>query len=485
LHLGAIERRTIYALILAVLLTIALVTQNVGDGKIARAATNPLKFKTVKLKGADGGTEPRIATGRWNWRWVATNEAGSGEMIIYKSKDGVTWTRTKVDPAGQEIATIDVDIVRTHTKRSIASELDFEGINFRTSYSDDGGKTWTESQGATLGDTDRQWLAAGREDPETHELPVYLMFHNLVSGTGNHNMYVQTSHDGGETFGEPVPITLPGTEEYNDLQCSDSGGPSSLMVNKTTGQIYAVWGTRHSAVGGCGAQPPEVNVVGATRVWVATSMDGSLGSWTTSLAVDRSDSGHVVGMQLSPGALDNKGNVYVAFPESPNPYPNYDGASINYTWAPADLSKWSKPVTVAPQGGPGNVLAHIVVGAPGKIDLAWFKGASQGKGKKPAWYATIAQTLNGLSASPTIKRKKVSPVPTYTGTASELMGACGDPGGGFTCNRSTDVWGIDLDLKCRLMITWPTVANEAPGAAAGTYVTTQTGGPTVCKSRQI
>lgn len=484
-HAPAGSRRAL-AIALAAAIALLLVVTTGGPQSLpkAKAAAGSLRFRTVKLKGADGGTEPRIAVGPRNWRWAITNEKGTGTAIAYKSQDGFSWTRTKADPAGQSVATIDVDIVRTHDRRTIANELDLEGINFRTSYTDDGGKTWTESEGATLGDTDRQWLAVGPDDPETHKANVYLMFHNLASGAATHNMFVQRSNDGGETFNPPVPITLPPDEAFLDLQCSDSGGPSSLMVNKKNGWVYAVWGTRHSPSGGCGAQPPEANVVAATRVWVARSKDHG-DTWETSLAVDKWETGQVVGMQLAPGALDNRGNVYVVYPESPNPYPDYTGAAVKYRWAPKDLSKWSKPVTVSPPGGAGSLLPHIVVGDPGKIDIAWFKGKTREGDLKPAWYTTVAQTLNGLRQHPSFSRLKVSDIPTYTGTASELMGVCDNPGGGFTCPRSTDVWGIDLDLRCKLMIAWPTTANDAEGSRPGTYVSTQTGGKPVCSSKTL
>jgi hypothetical protein len=468
---------TVFAVV--ILSVVAQIAQRPG----AEAARAKLTFKTVQLKNMAGATEPRVAVGRNNVRWLATNDAQTGDMIIFKSKNGSKWTPTKTEPAGQSSATIDVDVV-TAGKRIIASELDFQGINFRTAYSDDGGKTWTASTGAEFGDTDRQWLAVGPRG-EDGEYKIYLLFHNLGSGEGSHNMFVQTSNDSGATFEAPVPITVPGEEAYLDLQCADSGGPSSLMVNQKTGQIYAVWGTRHSVLGGCGAQPLQANIVGATRVWVATSPDNTAGSWTKSLAVDDSEAGNIVGMQLSPGDLDSQGNVYVVYPESPNPYPDYDGAAVKYRYAPPDLSSWSDPVTVAPTGGAGNVLPHIIVGAPGKVDVAWFGGKLRGT-DPPAWYMWVAQTLDGTSAAPTFSSRQISPIPTYTGTASELMGACtkGNPVSGvvngFTCNRSTDVWGIALDKKCKLTITWPTVHNEAPGSIPGTFVSTQRKGPGIC-----
>ena len=337
---------------------------------VANAIAAPSFAPAIKLKDAAAGTEPRVTVDPADNRWIITNDATSGDAIVFGSHDGgASWTRTAAEPANQTSASIDTDIVSTHTGRLIASELDFGGINFRLSYSDDGGKTWTPSSGSELADTDRQWLAVGPDDPVTHQPRVYLLFHNLASGTVTHNMFVQTSTDGGASFGPPVAITSPPSQAWQDLQCSDSGGPSNIFVNQQTGRVYAVWGTRTAmAAGGCGASvfgPFEVNVVAATRVWVATSPDGSAGSWTTSIAVDDSATNQIVGMQLSPGAVDNQGNVYVTYPESQHAYPDYSGAAIKYVSAPGDLSRWSKPVTVAPAGGAGHLLTHIAAGYPG------------------------------------------------------------------------------------------------------------------------
>src|SRR5258708_34445350 len=72
------------------------------------------------------------------------------------------------------------------------------------------------------------------------------------------------------------------------------------------------------------------------------------------------------------------------------------------------------------------------------------------------------------------------------------MGACGSgPAAGVEkgtiCTRSTDVWGIALDSQCQLEVSWPAVGGtkgppDPPNstANAGTYVPTQSLGPTVC-----
>src|SRR3954449_4695715 len=347
----------------------------------AARAADPLKLYTVRLPGADDKTEPRIAVGADDRRWVVTN--GDGAALVYGSRDGgPTWQKTEADPQ-QRGATIDTDIVTMHTGRMLASELDEAGLNFPSSVSDDGGRTWTETRGSTeLADQARQWFAVGPDDKTTHKPTVYLLYHNLGSGFANHNMFVAKSTDGGETFQAPVPTTLPGDQAYADLQCADSGGPSSITVNPK-GRIYVVFTTRASNVGGndlggCAATPLEFNIVNATRVWVATSPDDSPGSWQKSLAVDDTPTGQVVSMQLAYGALDNQGNFYVAYPESPKPYPDLTGSGVMLKWLRPNADgvldgTWSPPATLVPyDGGPpnyqnGSDLVHIVAGDPGSI----------------------------------------------------------------------------------------------------------------------
>ena len=212
------------------------------------------------------------------------------------------------------------------------------------------------------------------------------------------------------------------------------------------------------------------------------------GGWTPHLAVnDTGPPAHIVGMQLAPGAVDTAGNVYVAYPESVHDYPDYNGAAIKVVHAAPDaLDQWSAPTVVAPSGGAGNVLPHIVAGSPGTVDVAWFHGVEQSGGKKPDWFSYSAQSLDALSAHPHWTTTQLSDVVTEHGqTASDLMGAClqGQQAtlNGFYCGRSTDVNGIALDSCGALLVAWPAQAGLATDA---TYVSRQTGGPTVlpCKS---
>ena len=489
-------------------LTIALVALTVFVPVGPARAAGP-SFTTVRLqtKGRGSGTEPRVAVGRDDRRWVITSDdEQSGGAAVFSSTDGTTWTRTPSDIPGQTAPTIDVDVVVTPSGRVLGSELDTAGLNFPTAWTDDNGKTWHQSTGTQTADQDRQWFAVGKEDPQTHKPRVYMLYHNLASGLANHNMYVQTSNDGGETFGPPVPVTTPtpgNQDAFADLQCGDSGGPSTIMADQRTGKVYVVFTTRAAPqqgidLGGCAASvfgPIEVNVVAGTRVWVAQA-DASAQSFSNSLAVDHAGDGHIVSMQLAYGALDRAGNVYVVYPESPRPYPDYSQAAVRYVFsAPGDTLKWSQPREVLPSGpagdGGGHQLVHLVAGDPGQLSFAYFTGVPQAQGK-PAWFLEHSQTQDGFAAKPTFVQQRISDVKTYRYTAAEMMAACSEPDdpaqgieNGFVCNRSTDVWGIATDQSCRTVIAWPTGTKDQTDEnpeRLGTYVSTQTGGPGLCEA---
>lgn len=449
-----------------------------------------------------GGWEPAIAVGPGNLQWVGTQgparNAPSGPAQVYVSADGgLHWNKTPTDPPVPG-AGADNEIKVTPSGRVLSAMLGSGGagpgpvIDIR--YSDDAGKTWTLSQGVSKEDQDRPWLAVGAKDPNTGQYDVYLLWHNLFSGAANHEMFVQTSRDGGANFGTPIPIALPGSQAYSDLQCADSGGPSVIFTNPSSGQVYAVFGTRSSAAGGCGASVTgsfEINVVASTRAWVATSKDQGQ-TWTDSLAVDDNANGQMIGLQEQEGMVDSAGNVVLVYAESPKPYPNYEDAGIKFVWAPADLGQWSKPIELVPEGtgsdvGAGVILPQMAVGQPGHL-AAWYL-AGTGQGNESLWYPTIAETFDGLAASPHVTVSKISDIPAWKGSASSLMGVCQPAGSnagpvnaalaGFTCPRSSDVYGQALTATC-----WPAFVWYDGEAAArdgnGTYVGEQTGGQSLC-----
>ncbi|MBI4728997.1 MAG: exo-alpha-sialidase [Acidobacteria bacterium] len=460
-------------------------------GSLARAADAPTFSAPTRLPGAGPDTEPRLAVGPDGTRWVISSTSSGLAVVYHYDATTGTWARTKTDPIRQTGPTIDVDIAVTRTGRVLATELDLAAVQTRVYYSDDRGDTWNLSPTAGPADQDRQWLAVGPDDLTTGLPRVYLLYHNLVTGEASHNMWVATSIDNGATFLPPVPITLPGTEAWLDLQCADSGGPDGMLVDPVTGRLTVSWGTRSSLIGGCGASvtgSAQFNIVFATRIWAAISPDASPGSWTTSLAVDQSASGRMAQMQGASPATDTDGNVYIVFDRSPHPFPDFTGASVEYTWAPPDLSAWAPPTVIEPDdpnGGPGNTHAHARAGAPGKLDVVWYKGVTSGT--KTYWYTTVAQVTDALGTSPMIyEAPPLADFAAYEGTAAANLGHCGTTAAsgiedGLLCDRITDVWGVALDAGCEFLIAWPGAANPSSSTnEGGTWITVQTGGPTVC-----
>jgi hypothetical protein len=495
--------------------TAALVGAALLAPAAAQAAAPAPSFFSTKIVGEQNvypWSEPRIAIGPDGTRWAATNDANNADLVVYYSKDGGhTWTKTPTDPQLQLQPSPDVDIVVTPTGRVIASELDESALDFPTAYTDDGGKTWNQSVGANmLADQDRQWFAVGPKDKSTGQYTVYLLFHNLASGNAQHNMFVSTSKDNGATFGPPIPITTPPEDAYKDLQCADSGGPSTIFVNQRTGTVYAEFTTRATPtaagdLGGCATvaagQPLEFNIVAGTRVWISQSNDEGQ-TWKNSLAVDDSATGQIVSMQVAYAGLDTTGNLYVLYPESKGAYPDYSGGGVKYKFAApqqdATQLRWSNPRTLAQPSGPGHVLVHLAVGEPGQIEAAYWSGQNGGPGGKPVWYMTSAETLNAFDPQPDVTETRMSNVPADVGTASELMGACFNAGpisgliNGLACGRSPDVWGVAVDHSCMPMWIWPAVdpdptdpSKRAPGNDPGTWISTQTGGASLCSPPEV
>lgn len=448
-------------------------------------------FRAVQIN--NGGWEPSMATGPDGRQWVTTQEGGpsSTEAISWSSDGGLSWTRTKTNPP-TTVPNSDNEILVLPSGRVLASVINGSGVSLDIHYTDDNGTTWKTSTGQQLQDQDREWLAYGPKNADG-SYDVSMLWHNLASGAAQHEMFVSTSHDSGATFGPPVPIAPAGSAMWLDLQCADSGGPAKIVANHETGQLYAVVPTRTSPAGGCGASVTgsfEINVVAATRIWVSTSKDRGA-TWTPVLAVDDGASGKIVGMQMPTAALDSAGNLYVAYPESPKPYPDYDGGALAFVWAAPDLAKFSKPVVVAPadasaKPGSGRILSQIVAGAPGEIAIFTLQGDGNGTGA--LWSPVIDESWNAMDASPTFASFPLATVPAWKGTASALMGACsgpfpatplGNPAAGFTCGRSSDVYGQTLTSDCRPAFVWY-ADKSLDKEKGGTYVAEQAGGRGLC-----
>ena len=196
-------------------------------------------------------------------------------------------------------------------------------------------------------------------------------------------------------------------------------------------------------------------------------------------------------MQLSPAALDTAGNLWLAWTTPPRGFPDDSGAGISVSMADPLVRHWSRPTSVVAPEQPGAVLPQLVAAAPGDLALLYLEASSATP--KPLWSATLV-TVRGL-LGPRVLRETapLGTVPSYQGTATDLMGSGCDPSRSptstvsnnpFTCSRSADVLGLSVDRSCRLVATWPSLSaksNPTLGVSTdATWVTTQTGGSRLC-----
>jgi hypothetical protein len=130
-----------------------------------------------------------------------------------------------------------------------------------------------------------------------------------------------------------------------------------------------------------------------------------------------------------------------------------------------------------------------VAGDRGELALAYYTGVPRG-GRPPAWFVQAALVHHADSAKPRVEERRVSSIPAYAQSPNAMGGSCaeGPVAGlenGLACDRATDDWGLALDARCRLTVVFPTVANGAPGARAGTFASTQRGGSTPCRPARL
>ena len=226
-------------------------------------------------------------TGRF---WAVTNDDDElGTAVVFGSTDGGKTFKKADAPARRPD--------RAHARRRHRRPPDrphhrqrarHAGLNFPTSFSDDGGKTWTASQGATqLADQDRQWFAHGPEDPQTQQTPVYLLYHNLGSAARRSTTCsCRPRPTAVRRSARPSRSPSPATTPTATSSAPTRAARGTIFVNQRNGTIYAEFTTRAAPtpagvdLGGCATaaagQPFEFNIVAGTRVWMSQSNDGGL-----------------------------------------------------------------------------------------------------------------------------------------------------------------------------------------------------------------
>lgn len=388
-----------------------------ADGALVPAAgAKPTKAPAYSLAnvGAYGG-EPDITA---NSHGELYDTTPSGGTVLYRSTDhGSSWTKTTTaDPAsGDDCVFTDqsgalylCNLAGSQSTGPLQADV-WKSVNDGNSWAY-GKNSIDVAGGSNICGTscnpfgvDRPWSDAYiPSGATTSTAKVALMYHDFY---GPSQIWVNTSSDGGKTFGPPVDIlanlTPNGTDQGAIAQADSACNtvPAGLRIEKTgphPGRIYAAWIASDPESAGTGCNVTMVQSF--HNLFVAWSDDGGA-TWTPQLAYD-AGVGHDASTPFVAFTLDDRGNPYFSF-TTPAPKDNpaacaaestagtvQSDPSCAYhmwvTWSSDGGATWdggggALPGTAAaayevdPSSGPQtDVFPAITAGNPGKVDVAWL-----------------------------------------------------------------------------------------------------------------
>jgi len=327
-------------------------------------------------------------------------------------------------------------------------------INIRGATSIDQGTTWTAYDATCQpAQVDRDWVAAytppqfrGTAAATSHTW-VYFEYHDFAVS----DIWLARSSDGGQTW-DPVQHSAiqPGGAAFASLCNTVPGGVAVDQGGAHPGRVYVVWETSDLASnGGNGCNYTQAQPF--DHVFLSYSDDNGV-TWTSttvyndpcapnppapptnpSLCQDGSEI-------FTPLAVDNAGNVYVAFVrrDISVPNPEYD---IDLAWSTDGGNSFSGGTHTSP--GPArkvnsdtgtHYFPWLAAGGNGGVDVVWYGTPyveGVGELNKPAaapgsavWNVYMAESLNVPAGAPFVQ-VKVSTHPIYFGDICTTGIFCG------------------------------------------------------------
>jgi hypothetical protein len=376
-------------------------------------------------------------------------------------------------------------------------------LGIRASFSADAGTSWSASDaGCQPAQIDRDWIAAytppqyrGTAQAASHTL-LYDAYHDF----GPSNVWVSRSTDGGATWTtvQQSAIQAGSAAQATSLCNTYPGGVAVDQNGAHKGRVYVVWNTSDpplNAATGCNitsAQPFD-------HVFLSYSDDG--GSTWTSRAVFNDPCSPTppapptnptacqdTSEGWTPVAVDDAGNVYVAFTwlDASKATPEYDiymetsrdgGDTWNGGAAGANGIGDAPGAPTLVSATPGtNFYPTMAAGGTGGVDLAWYHSAyvtPPGTLGKPAaspgsaqWDVWMAQSLNALGGGG-FTASKVSDHSIYFGDICTVGIACGTavPGTNWAIDRTLfDNFGLAVGPDGGARIAWTDARDSWTGA---------------------
>ncbi|MEA2477826.1 MAG: hypothetical protein QOC87_2025 [Actinomycetota bacterium] len=466
--------------------SVVLVAALFGAAGSSGAAPAGPVVKTAIVGPQSGGGEPSLAIALDGSEY-ATWPAGTGTPLYRSTDNGKTWTAAAFADTQSGDDSVNVDQSgAVYLGNLNGAETNPNALQASVYKSTDGGKTWPQHGTSLGGDNassmpflvDRPWTDAWiPAQKTTKDALVYVQYHDFGPGV----VWVNSSTDGGKTFGNPVNVINSPTAIADSACNAMPGGVKVVQSGPHAGRVYVSWLAADDAQNGA-TGCNETQLAGFHTMWVAWSDDGGQ-TWTDQLVYDGGIGRD--GSEFWPDiTLDNKGNPYVAF--AMNIGSEFD------IWISASFDggkTWNgkSDGTGAPFKANLDAGTHyfpaIAAGAPGKVAVAFLGTtttvAVRPNGKPDAttdqsakWNAYLSESYNIRSAKPTFHEVKVSHTPMHDGDVCTLGLFCAAVPG--TDRNLLDFIDVQVDPRGFAHVLYTDDRNYKGGAiVAGNQV----GGP--------
>ncbi|MEA2487930.1 MAG: repeat-like domain, partial [Actinomycetota bacterium] len=295
--------------------SVVLVAALFGAAGSSGAAPAGPVVKTAVVGPQSGGGEPSLAIALDGSEY-ATWPAGTGTPLYRSTDNGKTWTAAAFADTQSGDDSVNVDQSgAVYLGNLNGAETNPNALQASVYKSTDGGKTWPQHGTSLGGDNassmpflvDRPWTDAWiPAQKTTKDALVYVQYHDFGPGV----VWVNSSTDGGKTFGNPVNVINSPTAIADSACNAMPGGVKVVQSGPHAGRVYVSWLAADDAQNGA-TGCNETQLAGFHTMWAAWSDDGGQ-TWTDQLVYDGGIGRD--GSEFWPDiTLDNKGNPYVAF----------------------------------------------------------------------------------------------------------------------------------------------------------------------------
>jgi uncharacterized repeat protein (TIGR01451 family) len=242
---GLFNPRVLFAFALcSVGVLLAMLSFATNETTSPAVAASPGFHAAVTVPGSPGGTESFVGIGFTAPQAGIRVQAWQIGAKYNISPDGVNWNFTTAKIPGSSGGGDVSSVVDAFGAYYIAEFCDDgTGLNPCVHKSTNGGTTWTTTSDANVvqNPVDRPWidvypkLGPTATITSTSQTRVYVEYHTFSDG----QVWLNTSTNGGATFGPPTPAAVGTNSAIPDSNCNTVAG--GVYVDQRNGTAYALW----------------------------------------------------------------------------------------------------------------------------------------------------------------------------------------------------------------------------------------------------